>query len=401
MTRPICPALFRLRAASLRRHPKQSCFRRSRVLRLFAWVAVIALAERPVSAEDDEAFIRALGEAYLSNRDSFLFFSTTFTIATGTARNVDDAVRRGPIRDVVKASGLWVHDGDLDRYELTRDLRSGPPAELMNNGKQMGIKLPPITIVRGKDMALSLSGVLRGGGVGLLKDVSHHLPYTAWNLVGECGSTDTLNLGDMVANYLGTGQATFTLVRRDARVGNLPSVEIVFADNGSGRVFFVDDAAGCIPREVWLVRKGAVVRKVFVGEVRKCAGGRFFPMRVASVAVPSSSVDGVSVRELRTTTLDVDARPTIASLTVTVPADSFINDPTGEGEQYRLRDAQRVGYNDLPSLLSRSHEERARRKAAAENEGPSESSTWRAWLIVANVVLVLAVVVYLLRRRTA
>jgi hypothetical protein len=356
-----------------------------------------------VCLEVDEATtLRLIGQTYLANAEAFPNLTCEYTLSMGYARDDREALARGPVRHVVQARALWVRGRGVERYEVTRDLRRAPPSVSVIGGKgTMSVLLPPQTVLRDESFCLSISGVMAGGVIGATRRIGAMPTYTPWNYANETGSEGHYTLGNLIADHLGSSNHVITLVRGDPLHPDLARVGVTPHDRAAASsVFFVDEAKACLPREVWLLVEGRVGRKIYVPDVKACSGGRWFPTRIVVSTPNDNTREGVFIKELRVTSLDVDRTPTSEQLTVALPAGTRLTAREYTGAQFQLKAARRVAVSDIPGLVATARDVAdAAEKGVVPASVAPEAGSWRPWIIAANALLVLAVVGYLVWRR--
>ena len=348
-----------------------------------------------VRADDDETYARVLAESYLANRDSFDNVDSQFIVSIGFASNVDDAVKRGPARDVTRATGVWVVNQGVERYELDRDLRKGR-SPIESEGK-IGVVLPPVKLLAGPEHGLRYSGILSSATVGDRIAMATDFDFTVWNMAGLTQDEENC-FGPFLLAVLEHRTGSVQIEKR-AR-GELTKVEI--QTDGDFRRYYVDEKRGCLPMEIYMGDNKDEFRwTVVTTAVKQCSRGRWYPTRVVYTTVMDRG--GVCVNEVKVTTLDVDTPVATDKMRVSLPKNTSVNDPTEAGHQFRMASAESVGYGDFPTLIQRGQEAKQRQMeieaGAAPPLAPSvEATGWGGWLIIANLVCGGAIlVVYALR----
>jgi hypothetical protein len=384
--------------------PRRSADGRRLVAAASAALALGLLAAAPAAASDDDA--RRLADLYRANRDAFPTFVCTFTMAIGGAQDVQEALARGPQRKVTRATGVWARHNGVERYELNRHVSrerpAGPPASSARGG--YGVPLPPRAVLRGPEWFLRIGDQRRYGNIGRVESPPRHrADYTTWNMAGHSSDDAMVDPCELIAKYLGSEEAVVTVTPPLPDGPALTKLDIAFSSNGWRWQFLCDESRGGLPVETTMTSGGKADLRAYITEIRACSGGRWFPTRLVMVSPLNPASEGVYVREIKVDKLEADRTPTVAELSVDLPAGATLGDPRVVDGQFRLERPQKVSYDELAKLVARAHQ--VAQQSQPQGLVPVTVATapardWRPWIIGANVLVVLAVVGYLVHRAT-
>ncbi len=362
---------------------------------LLALAAVDSAAETVPADTDDRTTVRLreIADGYLANRNAFRFLTCRFRVRDGIAHGIEDAVRRGPTSEVVTADGVWVVDGERERYE--RRVLSGVKP-IGKGASGMGVAVPPVLYIKGGELAISLDGVLRGGGLYSSRYRGPGPSMTPWDMLGALDAEGKVNPGDVVDMYL--GQTGAKLEFHGAVQVRDKAVEQFVVDFGGGTwIFLVDPAEGYLPTEIQaLSTSGTVDRKCFTTDVRACTQGRWFPVRSVAVWVDGQPETGyLHVRELEVLELEVDRQPKEADFVASLASPMVVHDCVDPSSQITLPQGRSIGPADLAELLKACDLAALDRKSEPASQA---SGQFQLWLVAFNAALVVGLLCYFLFR---
>jgi hypothetical protein len=377
--------------------------------------ALSALANHGASialADEDSTFVEAkvIANGYLSNREAFPFVTCRFTLSDGYAAGEQEALEKGPTKDVVGRECVWIVNGDKIRYEigLNSDIEASQTLTEHEGGLvATGFRLQPEQLLRNEPYQLGTNRVLgsgailsRGDGVDR-KDESR----TPWNMAGMVFTSESeTNPAWLItrASEMAPGNPNVDL-RVEHTVGKDGStLQKVMIEGGYlGYTYLMDPTRGYLPIEMWHSADGNVERKGFITDVRECSGSRWFPGRCVAVEYgPGGASDEVYVIELCVTALDVDNPPKDEDLAIEVAARTKVWNGVDVRSTVTFDKPERIHADSLRDLYETARNTavtRRARKVRAMDE--SQWSPLRSWLIGLNVVAVSVLAIYMFGRR--
>jgi len=340
-----------------------------------------------------------IAEGYFANRESFPFFSCRFTVRDGKARGLQEALDRGPTRQVLEGDAVWIVDRDKVRHELK--LRD-PDAAIKKAGGGFSANLTPTIYLGQGNLALSLDGFLRGGGVYSEKSPAPGVATTPWDIAGAISPDGYNGPAATIQRHLQQNPSTLTF-DGPQELNGLTLLRFSADEGPLVFVYLVDPARGYLPIRIWFEDKqGTVLQKGCITKVRECSEGRWFPERCVLLWISGNEADGIhGVREVKLTELDADHPPGEEEFAITVSERVQVHDCTDTPDALtHLEAGTEIDVSQLRDLLT-----------AAEKGhvwGPPFGSTspngsapwsWRAWGLAANVVIVVVAAAFLLIRR--
>lgn len=350
----------------------------------------VQCASKTADGTDDRtlAELRAMAEAYLHNRESFPFFTCSFVVSSGGARNEEEARLRGPTGAVTRRSGIWVVDGDKVRYELL------PVGRLKIEGAggdgAFSVTLPPEIYLANGPAGLKADLVMNGGILYSRDKVPSRPPsLTPWDFADLHGTGEDYTFGRLIAEYSGRPDVYQFSLRGPEELRGKRVVRVDVHSGDVFNVFFLDPKRAYLPVEIWCPVKGQPDIKVFVTHVRACSNARWFPERCVVVWLPPREYKdaGVTVRELRVTELDVDRPPAEEAFAVTTPHRLQLHDGSNPNSGIQIQAGRTIHVRDLPSLV------RGQELQTQAHGGASvpEDSRLPFWVIIGlNVIVVTA-----------
>lgn len=364
------------------------------IFALGGWIAdaaPTALGQTPGADRGNEALqIKAIGEAYLANRESFPFFHCRFTLSDGVAENLNDAIARGPTRDVTVADCVWIVDGDRVRYER---IPRGPMTPKSAGGTSFTVPISPEIYLTAGEFGLYADLVLSGGGLASPnKRAPKQVTMTPWDLVDATGHGEEYSPGALIQKFHGMTQATFHIRATEQRLGR--RTVPLDVNIGIPLVFYLDPERGYLPIEMQSFMNGQVFAHTFTTDVRACSNNRWFPERTV-IAWPKPGDDGpLRVRELRITELEVDEPPDDDEFALVAPQDLRFHNGVDNTARVKVEAGRRIHVDDLPALVAESEH-----RILPSDAPLSASSSLRRWLIAANVAILLTLCAIAFYRR--
>ena len=247
--------------------------------------------------------LRVVSEGYRRNRDSFPFVSCDYVISryhpNGSHANLSPDVLAHPVE---KATGIWLVNRRMIRSQLT-DSEGRPPSHFTNTKY----------LIDG-DLCISYCG-------HFAELFTADTPFdvrsneTPFDCVGFTPSPQVFTPSAVISNYLADpkGNGTIQSISVSKPAGENDRIFTIQVDEPEpkgGRVIYkVDAEKGFLPIEMLFYNKRGLSAKLSLSDIRKCSGGRYFPMRSQTVAYPKpGDMSHIAyVVNLLVTTLDVDS----------------------------------------------------------------------------------------------
>lgn len=371
-----------------------------------------AAEARAAAGQPDAARMRALAEAALDHRRAWEFFKCSFTIAVGTAADEESAVRAGPA-DAQLADGILVVDGPRIRFESNLDEATRAKerftqiaTEDKGNGRKRVIARSSLRI----NPARSLWDGARGVRYGTLGNIvtltapdagGPRVVTTPLDLAGNMGRDEERHPAKSILKS--KEDAAIRCVFRgeeridghDCEVIDIDEQILPGKDGSWHRTVYFDTERGCLPikMEMWVSTPDAVTT-VRVTDVRECSRGRWFPMRTVKVrrSKGAQADEHLDVTEIKVTQLDLDHRPQRSDFTIAVDGGALLNDNVHRGGQLVIASNRAIGLDDLDELSGHIVKAAERNNSDVTVEANVTTApavpTYRKWLIVGNVVIV-------------
>jgi len=345
------------------------------LLRIVALISILFSLIQISQAEDDTVRLKTIGEAYQKNRESFPHLKCHFVLSCGYSKGIEESLLHGPTRGTVSVNGVWIVDGEKERYELNQDKaqesqRFGVTQLDQKNVRKigpdtymiMGPTIVPSKFLRHKGVALcinfdSLEGVISSPKVAAPPEVK-----TPFDMAGSFGSTGKLTPGYIIKNWLGRKKGyTFSYEGAALVDGRrLVRMEVSGVANKESKrplplrfTFLLDHERGMLPIQMWTSLGDRVYEKAFTTDVLKCSNGRWFPSRIVRMSFLGPDPDVPSFTwELKVDQLDVDHTPSDEEFSISLPKSTGIHNGNPKS-LIRLQKSNAIGLDDLPKLADK------------------------------------------------
>lgn len=381
----------------------------SRATSFFSIIAVllgrpsIATVIAQQSLAEDQAYLRAVAQGYLSNREAFDSLTCRYRVRVGQASSLESALSNPP-QNATTAEGVWIVSGRKVRHELVCDPQVIRTFLEKSKGTEiLSLPLPSKKFLSNGAFQLQLDPAFRIANIFAPEQPPQGLELTPFDM-GVMGPGEALNPGQLIEwSFSGRG---YCKLEGSRQFGDVDVISLAFGER-RGEVFvryFLDPHRGFLPIQIWQYSdsSGEPASKVFVTSIRECSNQRWFPERSVVVHNPASTMTSLSVREIIVEALEVDHEPDDGQFVIDVPENTIVNDQSTRDAQVRLQDARQLGLRDLERLLAT-----CRRAALAITEADSVKKTgaWGAKELILGIsvaaILFLAVAIYIRKRRPA
>lgn len=360
------------------------------------WLEIMAIlllgqvpSEVPLLAHETD-YLRVLAEAYQHNREAFSFLSCRFHLIRGQARNEAEA-RQGKLQPApLVQEGQWLVHGDKVKYTLL--CHSEIPV-LERKPQKDGTEI--VVLAAGTYSFLTngqyaLTGTPHVGIANIYPPEVPHpgVHFTPFDM-GVMGDDERSSPSRTIEKCL--QKRYFCRYEGRQRVGTVFAAVVSAlpcAKPGPGSLqlrYAFDPQRGFLPVCIECRRPltGELLSRLWVTEVRKCSGGRWFPWRSVLYDYQPLSSSPYNVRIIEVVELEVDRPPADEEFYLDLDAGTTIYAPTTEGPgdtQFTLPVATRVGLGDLERVW--------RRCLLQESRGGLELLEERGWPRLAILIVV-------------
>jgi hypothetical protein len=346
------------------------------------------LAGAPPETKNESKVAKAIAEAYLSNRESFTFFTCRFRLRSGQARTVDKALA-GSLFDTTSATGVWIVHGPNVRFEIVCDPISVQAAFRKSAAASVvGVPLPMKKFLDNGSIQLLYSPIGNAAVLHRPADRRATVELSPFDM-GVMGRDEEFSPARVIQDSLRKG-AFCEIESEKPTAGGRVIVSVGPSRNRIDEKYFFDPKTGFILREAWMSRPDGtgLLHKVFITDVRECSPNRWFPTRSVYVSKPDAQGPH-KVREITVVALDSDHPPKDADFLIELPGGTHLNDGVQPASQLTLATQERVRLKDLENLAARceARSQSVSAEAADLERRRLTGSQAFLWIILVNVLI--------------
>ncbi len=320
-------------------------------------VAICLFAAPALARQSDsDRLLQVEANAYRANFESFEFVTCRYTITSGFADSLDDAIAKRLKPDSSKATAAYFKDGNVSKFQIEEDAKTKAlldnpptPGKLTKLG---GMNAGPIVPFMTKSCLINQydglaynprvrsANVYDGQGTRaksidagfILAPLEVNCTYDFAGLVDQTIRKEIkCQAGPGKDNQL---QSTFTLARdpvvtytTHSRRGSVPTrIEMRYAEGVDG------------------------VLVVVVPDIIPCTNRRWFPKRIVTFVKENPAQTPCLVHDYQVIDFDADKRPPREALTIELPAGTVVCQLTDPQKLFATRQLERVGADDLARI---------------------------------------------------
>ena len=357
----------------------------------------VAGGEPASSGADKKAVLKVISEGYKHNRASFPFIDCEFVVSKGVAPSADKAFT-APLAEVEEATGVWVVNGDLVRYEQMA--RNPPTLVKVVDERHVRWRSPFLQnkSLRSRDFGLRWTPLLNAGQLFSPEYPGELAMETPFDFVGLMRTPEALTPAKILDQYLEgattkPAQASVEEIRTDNTRG---MYSLRYSESDGSIEYRIDSNRGFLPVDTTVTAEdGTRVRIVFL-EIREFPGQRYFPVRSRKCTFWRKYAGGpLQVTEMRVTSLKVDEPPPPDRFCIEVGEGALLHHSHTDNSQFQV-ETQRISVDMLPGLVQRAF---ARTRAALPNREPLTPAPLGQRLLIGLLPVAVIVLFILLARK--
>jgi len=362
-----------------------------------ALCSTVARGETGPSGTDKKAVLKVISEGYKHNRASFPLVDCEFVVSRGVAPSADKAFT-APLAEVEEATGVWVVNDDLVRYEQMA--RNPPTIVKVVDERHVRWRSPFLQnkSLRSRDFGLRWTPLLNAGELFSPEYPGELAMETPFDFVGLTLTPEALTPATILDQYLegGTTKPAQAYVE-ETRTDNTRGIYSVRCSQSDGSIEYrIDSNRGFLPVDTTVTAEdGTRVRIVFL-EIREFPGQRYFPVRSRKCTFWRKYAGGpLQVTEMRVTRLKVDEPPPPDRFCIEVGEGALLHHSHTDNSQFPVQ-TQRISVDMLPRLVETAL---AQTRAALPNREPLTPAPPDQRLLIGLLPVALIVLFILLGRK--
>jgi hypothetical protein len=163
-----------------------------------------------------------------------------------------------------------------------------------------------------------------------------------------------------------------------------------------------DPTKGCLPVVFSGCYAGTTTRAyvVHVTEIASCSNQRWFPKRIVIVNTPDAKLDTYPVETVEVVELDVDVPPAESQFEMKLPRGTRLSEPGNNDSNYAVMADEVVPVSDLPKILARCRENKARGGTLTGIATASQRGRYFLWSLLVIGAVFICVGYRLIARRS-
>jgi hypothetical protein len=298
------------------------------------------------------AELAVAAEGYMNNRESFGFFSCRFTVTTGKAQNIQEALN-GNLTDPVVSEAYWIVDKKYVKYEVTGDEALLTKARAKPRvGNTVALPFCPEGFLTDGIIQMRHSPPIKGANIWPPGVAGSGMGMTPFG-IGIMASNDVMNPGKVLRAC-----ADGKVFGRYDGSKQIDGVELLMFFRGDGEdyrlKYWIDPMQGFNPIQITgqsSQTKSLEYRAFFT--YRQCEGQRWFPVRGLVVWYPERSDPPFNVREIKVTELNTATPPALSDFYLDLPEKTQVSDPKNPAGYFYVKGQERVKLTDLQGVFDR------------------------------------------------